>query len=144
MILKKLGLKKHRPTPAYVALAQEAAQLSREGRSFAWIAERFNERGLESPPGKPWTNRKVRLFIRRIGETAESLESLHRKVIADARARGLDNKQTATELNQKAIRRKNKQPWTADNVATRRRNLEKKIIRSMKSTIGSSRLKKSA
>ncbi|MGN6720167.1 MAG: recombinase family protein, partial [Candidatus Binatia bacterium] len=49
-----------------MALGQEAAQLSREGRSFAWIAERFNERGLESPPGKPWTKIKLRLIIRRI------------------------------------------------------------------------------
>ena len=106
LILKKLGLKKHRHTAAYATLGQEAAQLSRDGRSFGWIAEHFNERGLESSPGKPWTNIKVRLMIRRIGEKAGSLESLHRSVIADARARGLDDEQTAVELNQKAIRRR--------------------------------------
>ena len=114
LILKKLGLKKHRHTAAYATLGQEAAQLSRDGRSFGWIAEHFNERGLESSPGKPWTNIKVRLMIRRIGEKAGSLESLHRSVIADARARGLDDEQTAVELNQKAIRRRNGRPWTAD------------------------------
>lgn len=142
--LKKLGLKKHRYTAAYVALGQEAAQLSREGRSFAWIAQHFNERGLESLPGKPWTNTKVRLMIRRIGEKAGSLESLHRSVIVDARARGLDDEQTAIELNQKAIRRRSKRPWTAVSVTTRSWELSQKRIRSSKSSIGSSRLKKSA
>jgi DNA invertase Pin-like site-specific DNA recombinase len=144
LILKKLGLKKHRHRASYVSLGQEAAKLSREGRSFAWIAQHFNERGLESLPGKPWTNNKVRLMIRRIGEKAGSLESLHRSVIADARARGLDNKQTATELNQKGVRRKNKRAWTAVNVATRSRELSRKRIRSPESSLGSGRLKKSA
>jgi hypothetical protein len=83
-------------------------------------------------------------MIRRIGEKAGSLESLHRTVIMDARARGLDDEQTATELNQKGVRRKNKRPWTAVNVTTRSRELSRKRIRSPKSSLGSGRFKKSA
>ncbi len=63
LILKKMGLKKHRYTAAYIPLGQQAANLQREGRSYDWIAQCFNEQAFPSPSGKPWSHCMVEWLL---------------------------------------------------------------------------------
>ncbi len=50
------------------------------------------------------------------GEKAESYESLHRRMITDAQARGLRYQEMAVEFNKKDIRRRGGEPWKALNI----------------------------
>ena len=54
-----MRLKPHRFSVDYLSLQQAAAELIREGRFFDWIARHFNEEGLASVSGKPWTRQMV-------------------------------------------------------------------------------------
>ena len=47
------------------------------------------------------------------------LEDLHREVISEARARGLNYRQMAEEFNERGIRRRDGQPWTARDIKRR-------------------------
>jgi hypothetical protein len=110
-----MGLKKHRYTAAYIPLGQQAAVLQREGRSYEWIAQFFNEQAFPSPSGKPWSRVMVQWLRHKVERQSESLEELHRRAISDALARGLDYKEIAIEFNEKKLGRGTnyRQPWTA-------------------------------
>jgi hypothetical protein len=105
-VLHMLGLKTRRFSARYVALGQKAAELSRDGRSLDWIAQHFNEQGFPSTRGNPWSRSMVHDLIVRSGEKTENLGNIHRKAIADARARGLSYREMAIEFNERKIRRK--------------------------------------
>lgn len=119
VILRKLGLKPNRFSAEYLSLREKALSLSREGRSTEWITEHFNEQGFKSPSGKPWTRDMVYALLRAQGKKANSLEEIHRAAITEARARALNYRQMAEEFNERGIRRRDGQPWTARDVKKR-------------------------
>ncbi len=123
MILHSLRLKANHYSAGYLSLGQKAAELNREGRSLAWIARHFNEQGIGSSSGKRWTDQKVYRQLRAIGDKTELLENIHRRVIAEARSRRLNYRQMAVEFNQRNIRRRGGQTWTATALRQRWANL---------------------
>jgi hypothetical protein len=114
-ILRKLGLQPHRHSAEIRSLRDKAAELSREGRPYEWIAKKFNDRGFPSPSGKQWSRFMVEWLLHTAAKNSEPLEELHRRAILDALARGLDYEEMAVEFNEKKLRRGNnyRQPWTA-------------------------------
>jgi len=118
-VLRELGLKPNRFSPQYLALRQKAVELNREGQSLKAIADYFNEQGFESSSGKRWTEQMVYGQLRAQNQTPILLEDLHREVISEARARGLNYRQMAEEFNQRGIRRRDGQPWTARDIKRR-------------------------
>jgi len=134
-ILRKMGLKLNRYSADYRLLRQKAAELSRDGRSYEWIAQHFNEQAFPSASRKPWTRFMVEWLLHTIEHNSEPLEDLHHRAITEARARGLSYKEMAVEFNERKLRRANnyRQPWTASyinvrwgRVNRRRRNREQK------------------
>jgi DNA invertase Pin-like site-specific DNA recombinase len=123
--LRKMGLTAAKHTAGHLAVRRKAAELDREGQSLDAIARHFNEQGLKSPSGKPWTHFMVEHLIRANGQKQESLENIHRRAITEARARGLDYSQMAAEFNQKNFRRRGGLPWTAKSVAVRWSDLKR-------------------
>jgi len=118
-VLRGLGLKPNRFSPGYLALRQKALELNREGQSLKAIADYFNEQGFESSSGKPWTDQMVYGQLQAQNKTPVLLEDLHREVISEARARGLNYRQMAEEFNERGIRRRDGQPWTARDIKRR-------------------------
>jgi DNA invertase Pin-like site-specific DNA recombinase len=118
-ILHKFGLTPNRFSAAYIELGRKAAELHAKGRSLEWIARYFNEQRFPSASGKAWTRNMVFGLRRAIGGKTELLEDIHRSVIAEARARGLDYPQMADEFNRKNIARVSRRPWTERNVRKR-------------------------
>ena len=128
IILRKLGLEPYRFPADYLSLREKAFELNRGGQSIEQIAEHFNEQSFKSASRKPWTRDMVYGLLRADGNTAILLEEIHRKAIADARARGLSYKEMAIELNDKKIRRRDGQPWTARDIKNRWANLNILIV----------------
>ena len=122
-ILGKLGLKPNRFRADYLALRQKAHELNLDGQSLEHIAEHFNERGFTSSSGKSWTRDMVYGLLRAQGSKANLIEDIHRNAITEARARGLNYKEMAIEFNEKKIRRRDGQPWTAADIKNRWANL---------------------
>jgi hypothetical protein len=118
-IFERLSLKPNRFSAEYLALREKALSLSREGRSTEWIAAHFNEQGFQSPSGKPWTRDMVYGLLRAQGKKPISLEEIHREAITEARARRLNYRQMADEFNQRRVRRRDGQPWTARDIKKR-------------------------
>ena len=119
MILRKLGLKPHRFTVDYLALKKRALELNREGKSLESIAREFEEEGIKSASGKPWTDQMVYGLVRRYFKKLTPLENEHRKAIAEARARGLNCREIAIEFNERKIRRRDGQPWRPKDITRR-------------------------
>jgi len=115
--LHAMGLIAARYTARYHFAQRKAAELYREGRSVEWIAQYFKERGFTSASGKPWTALMVYGVLRAIGEKPQPLEDTHRKLIAEALARGLNHAEIAREFNQRNVRLRGRPPWTARKVA---------------------------
>jgi hypothetical protein len=118
-ILGKLGLKPNRFSAEYLFLREKALELNRQGQSVDWIAENFNEQGFKSASGKPWTRDMVYGLLRAQGKKPVSFEETHREAISEARARGLSYRQMADEFNQRGIRRRDGQQWTARDIKKR-------------------------
>jgi DNA invertase Pin-like site-specific DNA recombinase len=118
-IFQRLGLKPNRFSAEYLALRENALELNRQGYSVDWITEHFNEQGFKSPSGKPWTFDMVYGLLRAQGKKPVSLEEVHREAITEARARGLNYQQMAVEFNDRGIRRRDGQPWTARDIKKR-------------------------
>jgi len=118
-ILKRLGLKPNRSPVWYESLRQEAAKLNEQGRSMKWIAAHFNNRGLRSLSGKPWTKKLIFSFLSKVPRKPYSLQKLHREVIAEARSRGLGYAKMATEFNERGVPRRDDRPWTAKAISER-------------------------
>ena len=104
--LRKMGLSAAKHSASHLAVRRKAAALDLEGQSLDAIARHFNEQGLKSPSGKPWTHFMVEHLIRASGQKRESLENIHRRAITEARTRGLDYSQMAAEFNQMNFRRR--------------------------------------
>jgi len=121
--LHDMGLKAALYPAGYYSARQKAAELHREGRSMEWIAEHFKQEGFVTASGKPWTLSMVDGLLHTLGEKAQSLEDTHRRLIADALARGLSLSEIAREFNEKKIRRLGRPPWTARSVANTCRKL---------------------
>jgi len=119
VILRKMGLKPNRFTVDNLSLKKRALELNREGQSLKSIASQFNQEGIKSASGKPWTDQMVLGLVRRHFKKLTHLEDEHRKAIADARARGLNSRQIAMELNAKKIPRRHGQPWRPRDVTRR-------------------------
>jgi DNA invertase Pin-like site-specific DNA recombinase len=117
--LQKVGLKPNRFSAEYLSLRQKALSLSREGRSLEWISAYFNEQGFKSPSGKPWTRDMVYGLLRAQGKKPVSLEETHRAAIREARDRGLNYREMAEEFNERGIRRRDGQAWTARDIKKR-------------------------
>jgi hypothetical protein len=100
-------------------LRQKALLLNRQGQSIDCIAEHFNEQGFKSASGTPWTRNMVYGLLRAQGKTPVLLEESHREAITEARARGLNYKEMAIEFNERQIRRRDGQPWTAPDLRRR-------------------------
>ena len=62
-ILRKLGLQPHRHSAEIRSLREKAAELSREGRAYEWIAKQFNAQGFPSPSGKQWSRFMVEWLL---------------------------------------------------------------------------------
>ena len=118
-ILRKLGLKPNRFSAEYLSLREKALELNRQGHSVDEITEYFNEQGFKSVSGKPWTRDMVYGLLRAQGEKPIPLEEIHREAIAEARNRGLNYRQMAEEFNQRGVRRRDEQPWTARDIKKR-------------------------
>ena len=118
-VLRELGLKPNRFSAEYLKLRQTAWELHQGGQSTDSIAEHFNNQGFKSASGTPWTQSMVYGLLRAQGKTAILLEDLHREVISEARARGLNYRQMAEEFNKRGIRRRDGQPWTARDIKRR-------------------------
>jgi hypothetical protein len=118
-IFQRLGLKPNRFPAEYLFLRDKALELNRQGRSVDEITEYFNEQGFNSASGKPWTRDMVYGLLRAQGKKPISLEEVHREAISEARARGLNYQQMAVEFNDRGIRRRDGQPWTARDVKKR-------------------------
>jgi hypothetical protein len=118
-VLRKLGLTPNRFSADYLALRETALLLNRQGRSVDEITDIFNEQGFKSGSGKPWTRDMVYGLLRARGKKPVSLEETHREAITEARARGLNYKQMAVEFNERGIRRRDGQPWTARDIRKR-------------------------
>jgi DNA invertase Pin-like site-specific DNA recombinase len=119
MILRKLGLKPNRFSADYLSLRDKALALNREGQSVDWITEHFNQKGFQSASGAPWTRDMVYGLLRAQGKKPILLEQIHREAITEARARGLNYREMAKEFNERGIRRRDGQPWTARDVKKR-------------------------
>jgi hypothetical protein len=119
VILRKLGLEPHRFSAEYLSLRDKARDLNRQGHSVDWITEHFNEQGFESPSGKPWTRDMVYGLLRAQGKKPVSLEETHRAAIREARDRGLNYREMAEEFNERGIRRRDGQAWTARDIKKR-------------------------
>ena len=119
MILRKLGLKPNRFSTEYLSLRDKALALNRDGQSVDWIADHFNEEGFKSASGKPWTRDMVDNLLRAQGKTPILLADSHREAIAEAKERGLNYVEMAEEFNQRGIRRRDGQSWTARDVKAR-------------------------
>jgi hypothetical protein len=117
--LNALGLKPAHLSADYLALAQKACELRREGLSPASIAEHFNDQGFATISGKPWSDSTIKMLLRAVGRKDQSLNALHRALISEARLRGLTYKEIAREFNQKKIPRFSTSVWTARSVWTR-------------------------
>jgi DNA invertase Pin-like site-specific DNA recombinase len=122
-IMHKMGLRQHRFSLGYISVQQKAAELYREGRSAEWIAKHFEEQSFVSASGKPWTAPMVDGVLRAVGEKPESSEDTHRRLIAEALARGLNHAEIAREFNQRNIRLRGRPPWTERKVAKTCRRL---------------------
>ena len=118
-IFRKLGLKPNRFSAEYLALRQKALTLNRQGQSIDRIAEYFNQQGFKSASGTRWTQNMVYGLLKAQGKRPHLLEEIHRKAITEARARGLDYKEMAIEFNERQIRRRDGQPWTAADIRRR-------------------------
>jgi hypothetical protein len=118
-VLHELGLKPNRFTVDYLPLKKRALELNREGQSLKSIARQFNEEGIKSASGKPWTDQTVYGLVRRYFKKLTPLENEHHKAIAEARARGLNSRQIAITLNEKNVRRRDGQPWRPQDVVKR-------------------------
>jgi hypothetical protein len=120
-ILSKLGLQPHRHSAEIRSLREKAAELSRGGRPYEWIAKEFNDHGFPSPSGKQWSRFMVEWLLHTAEKNSEPLEELHRRAILDALARGLDYQEMAVEFNERKLRRGNnyRQPWTAKYLSLR-------------------------
>ena len=118
-ILRKLCLKPNRFSPGYLALREKALELNQSGQSIDWIAEHFNAQGFKSASGEPWTRDMVYGLIRAMGQRANLLENIHRDAITEARGRGLNYRQMAIEFNERKIRRRDGQRWTARDIKNR-------------------------
>jgi DNA invertase Pin-like site-specific DNA recombinase len=118
-VLRKLGLKPNRFSAEYLWLRDNALALNRQGQSVDCITEHFNKQGFKSPSGKPWTRDMVYGLLRAQGKTPILLEEVHREVITEARARGLNYQEMAVEFNEREIRRRDGQPWTARDIKKR-------------------------
>ena len=123
--LKKMHLEPAKNSAGYLATRVKAIELDREGQSLDAIARYFNEQGFASPSGKPWTHFMIEHLLRANGQKQEPLESIHRRAITEAQARGLDDQQMADEFNQKNIRRRGGLRWTAKSVAVRWSDLKR-------------------
>jgi DNA invertase Pin-like site-specific DNA recombinase len=119
MILRKLGLKPNRFTVDNLSLKKKALELNREGKSLESIARQFEEEGIKSASGKPWTDHMVYSLVRRYFKKLTPLEDEHRKAIGEARARGLNYRQMAIEFNERKIRRRDGQPWRPRDIRKR-------------------------
>jgi len=118
-VLRELGLKPNRFSAGYLKLRQTAWELHQGGQSTDSIAEHFNDQGFKSASGTPWTQSMVYGLLRAQGKTAILLEDLHREVISEARARGLNYGKMAKEFNERGIRRRDGQPWRAQDIKKR-------------------------
>jgi hypothetical protein len=127
LILKKLGLKPHRRPKWISALREEAAKLYRQGRTMRQIADRFNEQGLKSISGKPWTKKLIFSLLSDADKKRYQLDRIHFEAISDARKRGLKASEIAAEFNEKDVPRRNKRPWTARAVSERSCDLSKRF-----------------
>lgn len=58
-------------------------------------------------------------LVRRYFKKLTPLEDEHRKAIAEARARGLDYQEMAVEFNERKLRRRDGQPWRAQDIKKR-------------------------
>ncbi len=119
IIHQKLGLKPNRNPAARESLRHEAAKLSDQGYSMKCIAANFNDRGIKSPSGKPWTNKRIFSLVRALRKKPHAMREVHRKAISEALELGLKYREIAIELNKKGIPRRDGQSWTAKAVKRR-------------------------
>jgi DNA invertase Pin-like site-specific DNA recombinase len=119
LIMHKIGLKQNRFPAPYLLLAQKVDELYREGRTLVWIAQHFNEQGFKSKSGNPWSRSMVFHLYHATGHKIDLLQNLHRKVIEEARLRGLNYQEMALEFNERHIRRGGGRPWTASSIASK-------------------------
>jgi DNA invertase Pin-like site-specific DNA recombinase len=127
LILKKLGLKPHR-RPKWVALLrEEAARLYEQGRSMRQIAERFNEQGLKTFSGKPWSKKLIFSLLSGADKKRYALDRIQFEAISEARQRGLKYSEMAAEFNSKDVPRRDRRPWTARAIKERWCDLSKRF-----------------
>jgi hypothetical protein len=127
LILKKLGLKPHRRPKWLSLLRDEAAKLYNEGRSMRQIAARFNEQGLKSLFGKPWTKKLIASLLSDADKKRNSLDRIHFEAISEARRRGLKPGEIAAEFNRRNVPRRDNRSWTARGINERWCDLSKRF-----------------
>jgi hypothetical protein len=127
LILKKLGLKPHRRPKWLSLLREEATKLYNEGRTMRQIAERFNQQGLKSISGKPWTKKLIASLLSDADKKRYSLDRIHFEAISEARRRGLKPGEIAEEFNRRNVPRRDNRSWTARGINERWCDLSKRF-----------------
>lgn len=131
-ILKRLGLAPNSRRTAMKKMSAEIDVLSVRGLTLAEIAAHLNGSGYRTSRGGNWTPNAVRYRMSARNRSRER-EQLHRRLLADAKARGLTNADTADEFNRLNVPRTGRQPWTADSVRQRRKHIVSRERRLSKS-----------
>jgi hypothetical protein len=127
LILKKLGLKPHRRPKWLSLLREEAAKLYNEGRTMRQIAERFNQQGLKTISGKPWTKKLIASLLSAADKKRHTLDRIHLDAISEARRRGLKSSEIAAEFNTRNVPRRDNRSWTARGINERWCDLSKRF-----------------
>jgi DNA invertase Pin-like site-specific DNA recombinase len=130
LILKKLGLKPHRQPKWVSLLREEAVKLYNEGRTMRQIADRFNQQGLKTISGKPWTKKLIFSLLSDADKDRHTLDQIHFDAISKARKLGLKAREIAAEFNEKDVPRRDNRPWTARAVSERWCDLSKRLNQS--------------
>jgi len=102
----------------------EIDALADRGLTQTAISEHLNDAGYRTSRGHPWTPSAVFHWTSRRTRRRD-LQELHRRLLAQAKSRGLSNAQTADEFNGLGIARVGGKPWTANTVRQRRVHLNR-------------------
>ena len=91
------------------------------------IADRFNQQGLKTISGKPWTKKLIFSLLSDADKDRHTLDQIHFDAISKARKRGLSSAEMAAEFNRKDVPRRDNRLWTARAINERWCDLSKRF-----------------
>lgn len=96
------------------------------GLSVSAIVKHLNDADYRTSRGRRWNAGAVGHWLTRKNRR-DAFEEMHRELLADVKARGLSNAQTAEEFNQRGVPRAGGEPWTPDVVRQRRSHVHRRL-----------------